>query len=113
MKKTNTKTGAAPKPYKGLIGLWFHSVGSDGVVCWQGQIIARPEPGVYLVQLYEWFTGSESVQQLVPFADMKDWLFYSDSEGMKLSWECGTARPGSSYNPRMDARRSGEPKGNP
>ena len=85
---------------KGLIGAWFHSVRKDGTVNWQGQILARVEPGIYLVQLYEWITGSPSNQQLVKFEFMESWLFYPDNDAMNYSWEYGTARPGTPYNPK-------------
>lgn len=104
MIKPKSKRPATSKQ-KGLIGAWFHSIKKDGVVTWQGQILARPEPGIYLVQLYEWITGSPSNQQLVKFEDMKNWLFYADNDAMNFSWQYGIARPGTSYNPKDEASR--------
>ena len=88
------------KKQKGLVGAWFHSLDENGHVNRQGQILARPEPGIYLVQLYEWLVGSPSNQQLVAFKDMKNWLFYEDNESMNYSYQYGIARPGSHYNPK-------------
>jgi hypothetical protein len=92
------------KKQKGLINAWFHSLDKKGHVEWQGQILSRPEPGVYLVQLYEWIVGSPSNQQLVKFGDMKNWLFYENAEAMNYSYQYGIARPGSQYNPKNPAK---------
>ena len=65
-----------------MIGRWFHSHHLNGDIEWQGQILARPEPGIYLVQLCSWFTGEANGQKLVPLADMKGWTFYDTAEEM-------------------------------
>jgi hypothetical protein len=90
-----------------LVGKWFHSLKKDpryprcvnGIVEWQGQIIGKPEPGWYLIQLYEWFMGSQTDQRLVPFAEMAGWLFYESDESMRYSSEYGSARAGGPYRP--------------
>jgi len=96
---TKKANQAAPKQ-KGLIGAWFHSVKKNGAIDWQGQVLARPEPGIYLVQLYEWITGSPSNQQLVKFEDMENWLFYADNDAMNYSYKYGIARPGTPFQPK-------------
>ena len=48
-----------------LKGHFFHSYNKDGLVEWQGKVIGNPEPGIYLVQLYEWLVGAESCRKLV------------------------------------------------
>jgi hypothetical protein len=50
-----------------LTGKLFHSVKSDReTIEWQGKFLGLASPGLYRVQLYEWFTGCESEQLLVP-----------------------------------------------
>lgn len=73
-----------------LAGQFFHSI-KDGKVEWQGLIIGSPEPGWYLVQLYEWISGSESCRKLVNFSDMHGWMFYDDAEAWRFSYEYGSA----------------------
>lgn len=79
-----------------LVGKWFHSPARDETgeitgVNWQGQILDEPSPGTFLVQLYEWIGGSATMQQLVPFTDMADWIFYDSDEDMKFSYDHGEA----------------------
>ena len=106
---TDTKRTKSRKPSKAaglpsdrsLVGQYFHSVLPDtGKVKWQGKIIGRPEPGLYLLQLFEWLLGGDSTRHLVRVEEMTDWLFYEDAEAMKHSWQYGTARPGSKYHDR-------------
>lgn len=84
-----------------FIGRYFHSINKeDNQVKWQGVVIGKPEPGLYLVALFSWDTGLPSVLRLVRIEDMGDWLFYSCSEDMVHSYECGTAREGGPYRKR-------------
>jgi hypothetical protein len=70
-----------------LVGKYFHSVGTDReTISWQGQIIARAGDS-YLLQLFEWFTGSESNQTLVPAAEMDHWLFDDSPEAMNCFYD--------------------------
>lgn len=72
----------------GLTGRYFHSFEPDGwLVCWQGQVIADAGPGLYLVQLFEWFFGAESMQKIVRLADMRDWCFYATADEMTASYD--------------------------
>ena len=88
-------------PANALVGCFFHSVDKEtGRAIWQGQIIGNPEPGWYIVQLFEWLMGEPSYRKLVNFEEMTGWLFYDDAEGMRYSWEYGTARSGTKYHPR-------------
>ncbi len=81
-----------------LVGQYFHSLGKDdGKVEWQGVIIGNPEPGWYLVQLFEWLMGEPNVRRLVRIEDMADWLLYEDAKSMKFSWDKGLAREGGKY----------------
>ena len=73
-----------------LVGRWFHSfIKEKDDVEWQGQIVGMPENGMYLVQLYEWGFGETSTQHIIPFKDMKKWVFYDTNEDMKYAAEHG------------------------
>ena len=74
-----------------LAGKFFHSLGEDGKVKWQGFVLGSPEPGWYLVQLFEWLMGEPNVCKLVQFEEMSKWLFYQDQESMIFSYEYGVA----------------------
>lgn len=82
----------------GLIGRFFHSI-KDGRLQWQGYVRSRPEPGWYVIQLYEWMGGSPNIQRLVRIEAMEDWFFYQNAEEMMHSWEHGPCREGGKYNP--------------
>lgn len=84
----------------GLVGRWFHSL-ENGKISWQGVVLGSPEPGIYLVQTFEWFTGDPGVCHLIRIEDMTSWLFYLDNEGMKYSYEHGAAREGGPYRDRI------------
>ena len=75
----------------GLVEMYFHSTTSDGNINWQGQVIARPEPGWFLVQTFEMMTGAHSACYLLPIEKMEDWLFYQDGDGMVHSFQHGIA----------------------
>lgn len=89
---------STPAAGKALIGQFFHSIRKDdGQLEWQGHIIGNPEPGWYLLQLFEWGMGEPNVNRLMRIEDMEHWLFYSDAEAMMASYREGVAREGSSY----------------
>lgn len=73
-----------------LAGLYFHSI-KDGKVHWQGHVIGSPEPGWYVVMTYSWVLGEEYAAYLVPFEEMKDWLFYETAELFHFSYKDGAA----------------------
>lgn len=76
---------------KSLVGSFFHGCKTRA---WQGQVVAEPQPGLYLVELYEWMMGSPNGQKLIPAATMlaEDWTFYDTAEEMNAHYEA---------NPRM------------
>lgn len=80
-----------------LLGRFFHSLGEDGKIEWQGSVLANPFQDWYLVQLFSWLDGNPNVQRLVRIEDMKSWLFYEDTETMQYSYEHGVARAGGKY----------------
>lgn len=78
-----------------LEGKYFHSlIQKDKAIRiqWQGLVLGSPEQGWYLVQLFSWLTGEPTAQCLVPFEQMRDWLFYSDTDAMSHSYEYGEAK---------------------
>ena len=68
-----------------LIGQGFHTFKDDNLHC-QGVVIGNPEPGWYLVQLFEWAFGTSSHRQIVRIEDMSKWVFYEDAEQMKEAY---------------------------
>jgi hypothetical protein len=75
-----------------LTGKYFHSVKSDReTIEWQGKFLGLASPGLYRVQLYEWLTGTESEQRLVPATDMRYWLIYDTAEQM-YAYHCDYCR---------------------
>jgi hypothetical protein len=64
-----------------------------------GQITARVGES-YLLQLFEWFLGTETNQTLVPPTEMSHWLFYDSAEEMTEYYR--------KYCYRMDAREKQE-----
>jgi len=102
-KQSKTKSAAAVAS-SALLGQFFHSIGKDdNQVEWQGVIIGNPEPGWYLLQLFEWAMGEPNVRRLVRIEDMEHWLFYEDAEAMKFSYDHGSAREGGPYRKRVVA----------
>ena len=80
-----------------LVGQYFHSIGPDGMLLWQGIVIGNPQPGWYLLQLFEWLMGEPNVRRLVRIEEMTTWLFYPDDVTMAHSYERGVARAGGKY----------------
>jgi hypothetical protein len=78
-------TETASKAEK-LVGKYFHGANENNKVEWQGVVIGEPNPGWYLVQLFDWATGSPSVQRLVPIEKMNAWSFYPDRDAMTSSY---------------------------
>lgn len=79
----------SPKPENLLVGRFFHSIGKDGYIQWQGRVLDSPEPGWYLVETFCWVMGEPYVEQLVELSTMKGWLFYPDAEAMRFSYDYG------------------------
>lgn len=66
----------------GLIGLFFHSM-KDGVVEWQGHIVQRLSGDLYLVELFDWLMGCESVKKIVALDAMSEWRLYDSADEMR------------------------------
>jgi len=73
-----------------LVGRFFHSVDASGKLAWQGEVIGRVSDEHYLVQLFD-AMGEPSVQRIVAISEMAPWLFYSEGDEMRHSYEHGTA----------------------
>ena len=73
-----------------LVGYFFHSVHTEGAgkrpLVWQGHVLSRPDPGFYLVQLYEWMLGEAQACRLVRIEDMLTWSFYPTNEAMQKAY---------------------------
>lgn len=69
-----------------LVGSFFHSTDPPG---WQGCVVAEPQPGLYLVELFSWFMGDSTEQVLVPVGQMTGWQFYDTAEWMTNVYEHG------------------------
>ena len=72
-----------------LVGSFFHSLKEkegEHIVCWQGCVVAEPNPGIYLVEVFEWLGGSSTHQELIRIEDMLDWHFYDDSKWMNSAY---------------------------
>ena len=63
-------------------GLFF-LVSNDFGIGWQGYVRNEVKDGYYLVQLFEWAFGQESIMKIVHISEMANWQFYSDIEDMK------------------------------
>jgi hypothetical protein len=77
-----------------FIGKWFLSFSkfispghSDNCIQWQGQVIARIEEGIYLVQLYDWLAGNESNLILLSIKDMMTFDFFENTPDGSSSME--------------------------
>jgi hypothetical protein len=73
-----------------LVGSWFHKL-EGGNVCWQGSVVAEPQPGVYLLELHNWQNGKSAHQRLVSIREMAEqeagweYRWYDEAEWMRLA----------------------------
>lgn len=65
-----------------LINKFFHSFHADGTLNWQGHIEESCGDGFFLVQLFEWISGSPSNMKLVHIQSMDEWNLYNSAEEM-------------------------------
>jgi len=80
-----------------LVGSWFLGTADNGV---QGCVVAEVSPGVYLIELMDWFVGASTHQELVYLHEMKEWRFYDSNKwmvddyehGVKFRWEAARRR---------------------
>lgn len=69
-----------------LVGKYFHSRDDAGVIKWQGLILGKTG-GLYLCQLFGWFDGRTTNQQLIPLREMRRWEFFNSSVEMGERYE--------------------------
>jgi|SRR5271165_3191312 len=74
---TKTKTVSEKKPATtrdelplDLVGCCFAIWGEGGQIDYQSYIRSRPEPGLYLVQFFDWFIGEPSTMTIMPIEKM-------------------------------------------
>ena len=77
-----------------LVGAFFHSFNEDGkTVAWQGQVISKVTDEIYLVLLFDWLVGQESIAKLVRLRDMLGWQFYRTNTDMNFWYQYRYHRP--------------------
>jgi len=75
-----------------LVLSWFHKLDGYGDIRWQGRVVGEPQPGVYLLELFDWLEG-RGYQVTVPLQDMlhgnpdQEWRFYDTEEQMRLGYD--------------------------
>jgi len=95
MTDTDTAESTGQHP---LVGRFFHTTRQCAhgarVAVWQGKIIAAVTVDVLLIELWDWFAGEPSAQELITLADFmaKEPCLYSDAEWMGFSFEHGALR---------------------
>lgn len=75
-----------------LEGLYFHSVDGDGATQWQGRILHALEDWHYLIELYEWVSGSFSHMVVVPSHMLETFKLYQTRDGLNKAY-CGRTEP--------------------
>lgn len=80
--------------WSSLVGKFFHTLDAEtNKVQWQGRILSEPKPGYYMIQLFEWITGSPSFTgtRLVSLDDLTKggFVFYLTQEEMVESYKYG------------------------
>lgn len=90
-----------------LAGRYFHTFTGDTDpanrrIEYQGTIIGRVEPGIYLVELFTWIDGQGSFSRVVTIDEMRDWWIYDNDDHMRFSYEHGAARVFGAHAQRDD-----------
>jgi hypothetical protein len=100
-----TETSAAETPRSRLEGIrqceldpgslvcsWFHKLDGYGDILWQGVVVGEPQPGIYMIELFDWEEG-RGYQVVVSLADLlhgnpeQEWRFYDSEEQMRLGYD--------------------------
>lgn len=83
----------SPDENNALVGKCFVIFGEDGQWNYQGEVIGRPEPGIYLVQFFDVIMGRESTMSLFPITEMiargrknGAFIFFENDEHMR-EWQ--------------------------
>ncbi len=79
--------------WNSLTGKFFHSTHHiSGKAIWQGRIIGNPEPGFYIVELFDWTLGAPGSIRIVSIKEMGSWLFYESDDAMQYAYEHGNLK---------------------
>lgn len=75
----------------GLEGRFFHTFAMKSDEKWrieyQGMVLFCVQPGIYMVELFNWLTGEGDVERMYTVDEMMDWQFYPDVNQMKNIYE--------------------------
>jgi hypothetical protein len=63
-----------------LIGKYFLTFEKDRKLKWQGQVIAEPNPGYYLCDLFEWISGTRNKTMLIRVDGMRGFDFFNNRD---------------------------------
>lgn len=83
-----------------LVGKFFHSTKKNSqdvqIVVWQGKVNLHIMDDVYLVEVYDWMTGSNATQFLLTLNEMRNmrFEFYDEVEEMRDTYEYKYSRRG-------------------
>ncbi|ACX52454.1 hypothetical protein Adeg_1350 [Ammonifex degensii KC4] len=77
--------------WKSLVGKFFHSFDEEGYVQSQGVVLSSLGNGYYVVQYFEWLTGSPCRVSVVHIGEMvaRKWAFYESDDDMRYAFEYG------------------------
>lgn len=83
--------------WSSLVGKFFHTLPDGRVIRDQGIILADLGQGYFVVERFQWITGSPSWHgtNVVHLSTMAadHWAFYVSQEEMHEAWQYGTGRP--------------------
>jgi hypothetical protein len=75
-----------------LVGSFFHVI-EDGMIVWQGEVVAEPGPSTYLVQIEQEEPGVRNAQRLFPIDvmcrdsdDKPKWRFFDTIEHARAAY---------------------------
>lgn len=75
-----------------LVGSWFLRVEHSENGIWQGMVVAEPQPGTYLVEIFDWINDRPLGQRLLGLDEMLfsaqteiDWTFYDTEKAMRAA----------------------------
>lgn len=80
-----------------LCGSWFHKL-DEGEYVEQGLVVAEVQPGIYQLEIDDWFTGDPLYQRLQHVDGMTgrtddvEWRFYDTREKMRAAYYRAQAR---------------------
>jgi hypothetical protein len=74
-----------------LVGRWFHSFASPGVVKWQGRILAVADEGV-VVELFDWIAGTGGSERWVRWPAVESFALYDSVDATRTAYETSGRR---------------------